>query len=62
MNLNIHFKDASGAHRIVEGSLEMVNDPATLKLAIAKTGIRIPARNPVLGLIHGSKHVPLIAA
>ena len=55
MDLNMHFKDAHGKHRIVEGNLDMINDPATIKQVLREQGIPVRMSDPVLGLIHGGK-------
>lgn len=55
IELNMHFKDIHGKHRIVEGDLDLINDPVTLKKALHAQGISVLASQPVLGLIFGGK-------
>lgn len=55
IELNMHFKDIHGKHRIVEGTLDMINDPVTVKEALHMQGIAVRAAQPVMGLIIGGK-------
>ena len=62
IDLNMHFKDVHGKHRIVEGTLDMVNDPAGLKKMLQGQGITVRISDPILGVIHGSKSTRPVAA
>lgn len=62
IDLNMHFKDVHGKHRVVEGNLDMINDPATIKQVLREQGIPVRLSDPVLGLIHGSKSTQPSAA
>lgn len=61
-DLNMHFKDIHGKHRIVEGNLDMINDPAGLKKMLKAQGITVRISDPILGVIHGSKSTQPSAA
>jgi len=56
--MNLHFKDTSGKHRIVEGDRLMLDDQRGLKKFLSAQGLHCMPRTPVLGVINGggSRH------